>query len=155
MSYKINIQNVSKTKDIPQKNYFKDWVTATLQTHCDKAEITIRIVDENEMTLLNQQYRNKKGPTNILSFPYKSSANSHKLLTGDLVICVSVILQEAKLQQKTVLAHWAHLIIHGTLHLLGYDHMTEEDAYNMENLEISILKSFGFSNPYLEHINGT
>lgn len=151
MSYRINIQNVSKTKDIPHKNDFKDWITATLQPHYENADITIRIVDENEMTLLNQQYRNKKGPTNILSFPYKSSANSHKLLTGDLVICGSVVLQEAQLQHKTVEAHWAHLIIHGTLHLLGYDHMTDEEAHNMENIEIRILKSFGFVNPYLEH----
>lgn len=115
--------------------------------------MTIRIVDEDEIAQLNQQYRNKKGPTNILSFPYKSAASKHNLLQGDLVIRGPVVLQEANIQNKTAESHWAHLVIHGTLHLLGYDHISEDDANTMENIEIGILKLFGFANPYQEQIN--
>jgi probable rRNA maturation factor len=154
VSYKIHIQNVSVAQDIPHQSLFKSWIAATLKSHYDHAEMTIRIVDEDEIAQLNQQYRNKKGPTNILSFPYKSAVNTQNLLKGDLVICGTIVLQEAKSQNKSAEAHWAHLIIHGTLHLLGYDHVTDKEANNMEHLEIGILKSFGFADPYQEHING-
>lgn len=153
MSYKIHIQNASITKDIPPKTHFKSWITATLKSHCDNAEMTIRIVDEHEIAQLNQQYRNKKGPTNILSFPYKSADSTQNLLKGDLVICGPVVLQEANVQNKNIESHWAHLVIHGTLHLLGYDHISDDDANTMEMIEIGILKLFGFANPYQEQIN--
>lgn len=172
MSYQIHIQNMSRIKKIPTKNQIKSWITSALNTQINHAEITVRIVDENESAQLNQQFRQKQGPTNILSFPYASFDASNKqslinntdvntefsaikkhALMGDLVICAPIVLSEAATQHKSVESHWAHLMIHGSLHLLGYDHMSEEQADIMENLEITILHSLGFNNPYIYREN--
>lgn len=180
MSYKIVIQNISRIKKIPTNNLIKTWINAALNKYINHAEITVRIVDEDESGHLNQQYRHKQGPTNILSFPYnphdsahkqlatkneniintESSSNKNNTLVGDLVICAPIVLSEATSQHKSIESHWAHLIIHGSLHLLGYDHINDQQAHIMENLEISILHSLGFNNPYIyrensssEHIN--
>jgi len=120
----------------------------------DDVELTVRIVDEDEITSLNQAYRNKTGSTNILSFPFELSAdielsdvmNTH--LLGDLVIASSVVTREAHEQGKTEAAHWAHMLVHGTLHLLGYDHQHDKEAEKMEHKEITILNILGYSNPY-------
>lgn len=134
---------------IPSKTQLQKWVDAVLQQQQKTGEITIRIVDVDESAYLNQTYRHKTGPTNVLSFPFQSMVNLPNLpLLGDLVLCAPLVAQEAKAQAKTEIAHWAHLIVHGTLHLLGYDHINDKDAMIMENLEIKILTQLGFENPY-------
>lgn len=111
-------------------------------------ELTIRIVDLDEMTELNTTYRHKSGPTNVLSFPFESDEMDEEILIGDIVICAPIVNQEADAQKKTADAHWAHMVVHGTLHLLGHDHEIEAEALVMEQKEIAILKSLGFKNPY-------
>ena len=111
-----------------------------------KAEFTIRIVNRQESRQLNHKYRHKNQPTNILSFPLTDFTSN---FIGDLVICAPLVKQEAHQQQKPLLAHWAHLIIHGVLHLLGYDHDTEKNAKLMETKETRILKKLNFTNPYV------
>lgn len=119
-------------------------------TNTDKTrEISIRIVDREESRTLNGQYRGKPTPTNILSFPADFPPGVDAPLLGDLAICAPVIEQEAEQQQKPPEAHWAHMVIHGTLHLLGYDHIEAGDAHKMEALEIALLDQLGYPNPYL------
>lgn len=143
----LDVQFATKQSALPTKKDFQKWVNATLNKEKITGTLSIRIVDEAEMTDLNTRFRHKAKPTNVLSFPcplpFKESGN-----LGDIVICASVIESEAKEQQKMPTAHWAHMIVHGVLHLLGHDHVKEEDAVFMENLEIDILESLGFSNPY-------
>jgi probable rRNA maturation factor len=132
----------------PSPQQMQHWVELALADRIPNAEMTIRIVDESEITELNRQYRKKDSPTNVLSFPFESDIELETPLLGDLVICASVVEKEAKEQHKSLQAHWAHMVIHGTLHLLGYDHMTEAEANVMENKEIDLLQQLGFSNPY-------
>ncbi len=113
-------------------------------------EVCLRLVGREESAELNRTYRDKAGPTNILSFPYEPPPISLPVyLLGDLVVCTALVEEEAQQQSKSYLAHWAHLILHGTLHLLGYDHLTDEEAASMESLEIQLLETWGFSNPYI------
>jgi probable rRNA maturation factor len=141
-------------KKIPGNALLKRWANAVLATESAKKnlpfEITIRIVSTEEMTELNTTYRHKQGPTNVLSFPFDMSdapdMDTHIL--GDIAICSDVVIREAQEQNKPVKNHWAHMVVHGTLHLLGYDHVEEKDALIMEAREINILKSLGFPNPY-------
>jgi probable rRNA maturation factor len=117
----------------------------------DDAEVLIRIVDTEEMSDLNSRYRNKPGPTNVLSFPFETETEEGELpFLGDIVICAPVVNQEAINMHKPALAHWAHMVIHGSLHLMGFDHETDEDALRMEPEETRILQSLGFPNPYQE-----
>ncbi len=111
--------------------------------------MTIRLVDKPESTSLNEQYRQRKGPTNILSFPHDILDELEIPLLGDLVVCAPLVEEEAKEQKKLPEAHWAHLVIHGTLHLQGYDHQTEPEALQMEQKEIMLLTQLGYPNPYL------
>jgi len=97
---------------------------------------------------LNKQYRDKNKPTNVLSFPMQSPEEADINLFGDIVLCASVINNEAVQQSKSVNAHWAHMVVHGMLHLQGYDHVKNDEAEKMEQLEISILKQLDFTNPY-------
>jgi probable rRNA maturation factor len=108
----------------------------------------VRIVDEQESAELNEQYRHKQGPTNVLSFPFECPPGVELNLLGDLVICAPVVQREAQQQQKQELAHWAHMVVHGTLHLLGYDHLQQDEAEAMENREIRIMEDLGYSDPY-------
>jgi probable rRNA maturation factor len=108
----------------------------------------VRIVDEQESAELNEQYRHKKGATNILSFPVEIPEGIDLNLLGDLVICAPVLEQEAQQQNKVLAHHWAHIIIHGVLHLLGYDHLDDEQAEDMENKEIALLQKLNIPNPY-------
>ena len=120
------------------------------------AEISFRLVDEDESRRLNAQYRRQDKATNVLSFPAESDANLKRLLSeagehvplGDLVICVPVVLREAEEQGKSVQQHWAHMVIHGALHLVGYDHQVDEDADIMEARERRIMENLGFPDPY-------
>ena len=148
MSLKLTIQNSSNVKTIPTKKKFETWVTKALAGHKKNCEITIRIVDVKEITQLNKQYRKKNKPTNIIAFNFYPPPKVKTNLLGDLVICAPVVKLEAKSQHKTIVSHWAHLTIHGVLHLLGHDHENATDAKKMEKLEIKFLKELGFKNPY-------
>lgn len=148
MSINLTIQNPSKIKTIPTKKQFIIWIKAVLGLQHKNCEILIRIVDKKEITKINKTYRNKNKPTNIISFEFDPPPGVKTNFLGDLIICASVVRAEAKLQHKTMVSHWAHLTIHGILHLLGYDHINNIDAEKMENLEIKILKNLNFPDPY-------
>lgn len=133
---------------IPSRYYLQCWVNKALISRTKLSEITIRLVDKKESAALNVSFRHKKGPTNILSFPFEPPPDVYSPLLGDLVIYAGLVNSEAKQQQKTRLAHWAHLVIHGCLHLVGYDHIEPKDANKMETLEIQLLEELGYENPY-------
>ena len=134
--------------DIPPPKAFENWVAAALSGRAESGELTIRVVGTAEGTALNESFRHRSGPTNVLAFPMDKSPESDLPLLGDLVICAPLVLQEAREQQKAPLAHWAHLTVHGTLHLLGYDHDESGEAEIMEGLEAEILSGLGFPDPY-------
>ena len=136
---------------LPSDDELLSWLKETLEfEQYGDAELTIRFVNEEESAELNQQYRHKQGSTNILSFPFESPAEIDLNLLGDLVICSSIVEKQAVEQNKNELAHWAHMVVHGTLHLLGYDHLNDVDADVMETKEIKILSKLGYSDPYLD-----
>ena len=147
----INLDIQREVNALPKDNDLLKWLKETLEfeQHGD-TELTIRFVDEKESAGLNEQYRHKKGSTNILSFPFDAPVEVELDLLGDLIICADVVKKEAKEQKKEELAHWAHMVVHGTLHLLGYDHLTDEQASIMESKEIKILSQLGYSDPYRE-----
>lgn len=147
MSIELCLQNVSSVENIPNQSEFEQWLHMALQGK-PEAVMTIRIVDEDESADLNQQYRQKTGATNVLSFPADIPEEVELPLLGDLVICAPLVQSEASAQDKSVTAHWAHLVIHGTLHLLGYDHIEENEAETMENLETMLLQQLGIEDPY-------
>jgi probable rRNA maturation factor len=142
------LQNVPGQKNLPPKKLLTQWLQLAIRDEREQAEITLRIVDPAEITRLNAVYRGKDYATNVLSFPFESRPGLHLPILGDLVICASVVEQEAKQQGKTLTAHWAHLVIHGCLHLLGYDHIVEAEAKTMETIEIELLNMLNFPNPY-------
>lgn len=148
--YDIIVQSTVSSRVMPKKVLLKNWATAVLKAKIKAAELTIRVVDPTEMTELNTQYRHKQGTTNVLSFPFDmpDELAGETPILGDIIICADVVNREADEQHKTREAHWAHMVIHGTLHLLGYDHETENDANIMEPEEINILATLGFNNPY-------
>lgn len=148
--HSITIQCVIDKALAPKRSLLKKWAKHAIETKFNSAEVTIRIVDVDEMTLLNSKYRQKNGPTNVLSFPF-SLPDSIELdvpILGDIVICADVVNREAREQHKTTIAHWAHMVVHGVFHLLGYDHETDQDAEIMETLEIKTMHTLGFANPY-------
>lgn len=152
MSLHLDLQNPYEFDEIPSKSQLETWVVCALQQagcSIESPEITIRIVDAKESEQLNSDYRNKQKPTNVLSFPFEPPVQVESDLLGDLVICQSVMQHEACEQNKSELNHWAHLVVHGTLHLLGFDHIEESEAEEMESLEIQILKELGIGNPYI------
>lgn len=150
MSIDLELQIASKVKTLPHPAQFREWVSAAIGDEINTGELTIRVVDEEEMSKLNLQFRNKKGPTNVLSFPYEPHPAVASRLLGDIVICAPVIEKEAKKHNKELLAHWAHMIVHGILHLMGYNHEEDDDAHEMENLETDILVNLGYEPPYGE-----
>ncbi|MEO7107699.1 MAG: rRNA maturation RNase YbeY [Rhodoferax sp.] len=123
------------------RHMVKKWIRHALQSD---AEITVRIVDAEEGQTLNREYRKKDYATNVLTFDY----TQEPVVTADLVLCAPVVAQEAKEQKKTLQAHYAHLIVHGTLHAQGWDHELDEDAQVMELRETEIMARLGFKNPY-------
>ena len=147
----INLDVQREVDGLPTDDELLKWLSETLgfEQHAD-TELTIRIVSEQESAELNEQYRHKKGSTNILSFPFETPDEVELNLLGDLIICADVVKKEAAEQKKEELAHWAHMIVHGTLHLLGYDHLTDEQASVMEIKEIKILSQLGYPDPYRE-----
>ncbi len=148
MSIELELQIASNAKTLPHPAQIREWVSLTLYNRVETGELTIRIVDEEESAGLNQQYRNKLGPTNVLSFPYDPEPGIASRLLGDIVICAPVVEQEALEQNKSLLAHWAHMVIHGTLHLLGYTHEFDKEAAEMESLETELLLRLNFPPPY-------
>lgn len=147
MNLQVDIQSVS-SEPAPEEEDIRRWISAALHQHPEDAELTVRIVDIDEMTTLNQTYRGKSGPTNVLSFPSDLPAELELPLLGDIVICAPVVAREATEQHKQALAHWAHMTVHGTLHLLGYDHLDEAEALAMESLETAILATLDYPCPY-------
>ena len=144
-SFKLAVQYaVSDSKNCPTRSQFRRWVKAALS---QSAEIVIRLVDEVEGQQLNHQFRGKDYATNVLTF----ADHDIQPLLGDIVLCAPVIQQEAQQQHKQLQAHYAHMTIHGILHLQGYDHLDDSEAAEMEQLEIQILSQFGLPNPYVTH----
>ncbi|WGE63877.1 rRNA maturation RNase YbeY [Actinobacillus equuli subsp. haemolyticus] len=142
------------SEDLPSLEQFTQWVQRALAYEAQtedfpETEITIRIVDEAESHELNLTYRGKDKPTNVLSFPFEVPEGIELPLLGDLIICRQVVEKEAQEQQISLESHWAHLAIHGTLHLLGYDHIEDAEAEEMEGLETEIMQSLGFEDPYI------
>ncbi|MFP3977795.1 rRNA maturation RNase YbeY [Marinobacter sp. KMM 10035] len=143
----VDFQNVFDGHGVPPESRFQAWAQAAWLGE-EPSEVTIRIVDTEESQTLNHQYRGKDKPTNVLSFPFEAPAGITVPLAGDLVICAPVVENEALEQHKEPSTHWAHMVVHGMLHLQGYDHIDDEDAEAMEALEIRLLAQFGFGNPY-------
>ena len=134
---------------LPTEEQIVQWATAAVQPEGDEVEMTVRIVDEAESHELNLTYRGKDRPTNVLSFPFECPDEVELPLLGDLVICRQVVEREAAEQEKPLIAHWAHMVVHGSLHLLGYDHIEDDEAEEMESLETQIMQGLGFDDPYL------
>lgn len=146
--YHIAVQYAADERLAPKSVELSHWAEAALQNNIDEAELTIRIVSEEEMTELNSTYRHKNKPTNVLSFPAPPDIRDQAAILGDIVICASVVNAEADEQNKTQKAHWAHMTIHGVFHLLGHDHENDQEAEEMEALEINVMKTLGFPDPY-------
>jgi len=151
----LDIQRIVEDVWQPDQQQIQAWVDAALADVGQDTEIVVRIVDEQESAELNAYYRHKQGPTNILSFPFEMPEGIEGIelnLLGDLVICAAIVEKEALEQGKQLAHHWAHIVVHGVLHLLGYDHIDDEEAELMEGLEIAILKQLNINNPYHEAI---
>ncbi len=135
---------------VPDDVTFRHWVATALAGHAEPVELVIRVVDEAESRELNHRYRGKDKPTNVLSFPFEAPPEVPLPLLGDLVICAPVVVREALEQGKLPQAHWAHMVIHGVMHLMGYDHQTDEEAQSMESRERELLTRLHFPDPYTE-----
>jgi probable rRNA maturation factor len=148
--YRITIQHATDKTAVPPSSSLRRWAKKAMDNQIKNAEVTLRIVGAEEMTQLNSQYRHKKGPTNVLSFPIElpTGIELDVPMLGDIVICTDVVVQEAIEQGKPLEAHWAHMVVHGIFHLLGYDHENEHDANIMEGLETKVMLSLGFADPY-------
>lgn len=154
MQITVDTQIVCQDEDQPPPETIEQWVKTAL-THCASttlpaAELTVRLVTEQEIQQLNRQYRGKDQPTNVLSFPAELPDHIELPLLGDVIVCSAVVNREAMQQHKTATDHWAHMVVHGCLHLLGYDHIDNAEAEHMEALEIAILASLNIDNPYIE-----
>ncbi|PKH86787.1 rRNA maturation RNase YbeY [Colwellia sp. Bg11-28] len=154
MAHVIDLQVACTPTKLPTKEQFQLWVDTALAEVSSNPnqdfELTIRLVNNEESQQLNKQYRDKDKPTNVLSFPFEVPDGIELNLLGDLIICIEVMKQEAQEQNKALFEHWAHLVIHGCLHLVGFDHISDTEALEMESIEITILEKLGISNPYLE-----
>ncbi len=158
MQLSVDIQlALADPTTVPTQAQTEQWVHAALaqaalergQAPAEAAELSVRIVGEEESQTLNQRYRDRQGPTNVLSFPAELPPEVCTPLLGDLVICAPLVAREAQAQDKAELAHWAHLLVHGTLHLLGYDHVESDAAQKMEAIEITVMNRLGYPNPYI------
>ena len=144
----VDVQYAVTVDGMPEANEIRQWVLQTLPEQKKASELTVRVVDEAEITALNRQYRGKEGATNVLSFPYEAIPGVASDLLGDVVICAPVVASESVAQNKPLDAHWAHMVIHGVLHLLGYGHHQDDEAHKMEVRETELLDSLGYTNPY-------
>ena len=149
MTFQTHVENdCNPGHSIPDEALFCQWVEAALHPFRKDGQVNIRIVENDEMTQLNQQYRDKEKPTNVLAFAYHPADDEVEPLLGDIAICAPVVVAEAREQNKPSEHHWAHLVMHGTLHLLGFDHIEAADAEQMEQQEIELLAQLGIPNPY-------
>lgn len=148
MSLVLDLQLATDAAGLPDEALLRRWAEAALRAERPEAELTVRIVDEQESRALNREYRGKDAPTNVLSFPFEAPPGADSELLGDLVICAAVVAREAAEQGKSLSQHWAHMVVHGVLHLLGYDHEEEAEAEQMEALEVEILAGLGLPDPY-------
>jgi probable rRNA maturation factor len=144
----VDLQVASDDSGIPPIEDFRLWVRAAVKQRA--GELTIRVVDRQESEALNSRYRLKAGPTNVLSFPFAAPPGVPTDLLGDIVICAPLVEEEARAQGKDTRAHWAHLTIHGVLHLLGFDHEEDDAAAVMEAEEVAIMTRLSLPNPYVE-----
>lgn len=146
----LDLQIAVEGFELPSTQEMELWVKTALRDSMEQAELTIRIVDVAESQMLNSTYRGKDKPTNVLSFPFEAPPGIELPLLGDLVVCAAVVKQEAIDQNKPLNAHWAHMVVHGCLHLLGYDHIEDIEAEEMESIETQLIESLGYNNPYQE-----
>ena len=144
----VLFNNDTHSESAPEESYFSLWVETVIEEHGKFFEVSIEIVDEQTSQELNNTYRHKDKPTNVLSFPLELPECVESELIGDLAICADVVEKEALEQNKPLLNHWAHMTIHGCLHLLGYDHVDEQEAEEMESLEVKLLAKLNIPNPY-------
>lgn len=148
MSIEVDVQYAVEAGDLPDAAQIEGWVRAALHGRRRAAQLTVRLVGEQEGTELNERWRGKRGPTNVLSFPVEGLETVAPQLLGDVVICAPVVEREAREQHKRAEAHWAHMVIHGTLHLLGFDHIDDAQAREMEGIETQLLRELGYPAPY-------
>jgi probable rRNA maturation factor len=148
MNLTLDIDDASGAADVPKPALLKRWIGAALAGHGKDAELCLRIVDANEITELNRLYRGGNYATNVLSFPAHLPEELQLPHLGDIVVCAEVVAREAREQHKSLEAHWAHMLVHGTLHLLGHDHIDDAEAEAMEALERTILAGLGYPDPY-------
>ncbi len=151
----LDLQVAMETTNLPTEADFARWSTAALDGRRERAALTIRVVDVEEAQSLNLRFRGQDKPTNVLSFPFEippglAGVDGFDEVLGDLVICAPLVQREALEQGKGQADHWAHLVVHGVLHLLDYDHLTDDEATVMETLETTILSRLGFPPPYEE-----
>jgi probable rRNA maturation factor len=151
----VDVQLACDDPDIPDAEKIREWVVSAIAAAdaaaMDRSEVSVRVVDVEEMQTLNREYRDKDEPTNVLSFPageITGLPDDEGGVLGDVVICAAIVRDEAVEQNKALADHWRHMLVHGTLHLLGYDHMTDAEATEMEGLEVRILTSLGVADPY-------
>lgn len=153
-SVQVDVDIQVDAEAVPGEDEVHRWVTAALRDEREVAEVSVCIVDAATSADLNHRYRGKNYPTNVLSFPADLPAELGLPLLGDLVVCAEVVAREAAEQGKAANAHWAHMLVHGTLHLLGYDHLDDQEAEAMEALETDIVTTLGFAAPYTEISQG-
>ncbi|RLA02625.1 MAG: rRNA maturation RNase YbeY [Gammaproteobacteria bacterium] len=147
MAVTVDLQ-IAFDDEVPDVEQIQHWAEAALAEVTEDCELSVRLVGDQESADLNSNYRGKMGPTNVLSFPFDSPVPIEPRLLGDLIICVPIVEAEAKQQEKAVSDHWAHMVVHGCLHLLGYDHIETQEAEQMEALEVTILQSLKIDDPY-------
>lgn len=149
MSLQVEVQYAIKNiQGVPNEALIIQWAEAAVGDETETG-LVIRIVDKEECTVLNGTYRGRSGPTNVLSFPFEAPPQIEMSYLGDVVICAEIVEREAAEQHKECFSHWAHMVIHGILHLQGYDHQTELQAADMEIREAKILAGLGFADPYI------
>ncbi len=148
MSIAVDVQYAIDAAGLPAEGDFSRWVETVLKERKVDGEVCIRIVDAEESQSLNAEYRGKDKPTNVLSFPFEVPPGIPVTLLGDLVICAEFVAAEAEEQEKALFDHWAHMVVHGTLHLLGFDHINDDDAEEMEALERTLLARLNIADPY-------
>ncbi len=149
MNVVIDIQS-STADPCPDEDDIRRWITAALAGRLSEAEVSVCLADEDEMARLNSRYRGKDSSTNVLSFPAELPPGVEHPLLGDIVLCPAVVNREAREQHKTAEQHWSHMLVHGSLHLLGYDHVDPLEADTMEALETEILSTLGYPCPYAD-----
>lgn len=150
MSLEVEVQVASTVVSVPGTEPLVAWARAAWRRSTGSAGVVVRVVDEEESRRLNRDFRGQDKPTNVLSFPFDAPPGVAVDHVGDLVVCAAIVEREADEQRRSVAAHWAHMVVHGMLHLQGFDHQTDSQANRMESVETEILSGLGFPAPYLD-----